>query len=59
VSLASGACVPCAAVDYSICGAAIAMPVAPAVGAIIKIGMVVGRLVRHFGGGLAVAFPTL
>ena len=59
LSLAPGQSLPCVVIDYSICGAAVFVAAAPAPGAIVKIGNVVGRVVRNFSGGFAVEFSTL
>ena len=59
LSLAPGQWLPCLVVDYSICGAAVSVAAAPPAGAIVKIGKVVGRVVRNFSGGFAVKFSAL
>ena len=59
LSLAPGQTMPCVVIDHSICGAAVFVAATPAIGAIVKIGRIVGRVVRHFAGGFAVTFPTL
>ena len=50
---------PCDVIDYSVSGAAVYAEAAPAVGSLAKIGNVMGRVVRVFGGGFAVCFVTL
>ena len=50
---------PCEVIDYSISGAAVYAEAEPATGSVVKIGKVVGRVVRVFGGGFAVCFVAL
>jgi len=51
--------IPCLVIDYSVSGVAVAADVTPDIGTIVKIGTVLGRVVRHVEGGFAVAFLTL
>jgi hypothetical protein len=46
----------CRVKDMSVSGAAILAPVEPAIGSLLAIGAVPGRVVRHFEGGFAVRF---
>jgi hypothetical protein len=50
---------PCHLIDYSASGVALYADVNPAMGAVVKIGALLGRVVRHFPGGFAVSFLTL
>jgi hypothetical protein len=59
VSLPTGQRFSCRVIDYSVGGAAMSAEFVPTLGAIVKLGSVVGRVVRHFSGGFAVTFPTL
>ena len=59
VLLSDGRAFPCQIIDYSIFGAAVFVEHEPAMGAILKIGKVIGRVVRQFPGGFAVEFPVL
>lgn len=59
LALSPGQGMPCQVIDYSIGGAAVQADAAPALGAVVKIGRVVGCVVRHFAGGFAVAFPVV
>jgi hypothetical protein len=56
LTLADGAVLPCFVVDISVSGAAISARVVPKIGAVLAVGMVVGRVVRHIAGGFAVQF---
>ena len=47
---------PCEVIDYSLGGVAVYADFSPAIGADVKIGKVLGRVVRQFGGGFAVSF---
>jgi hypothetical protein len=46
----------CLVLDLSISGAAVLAQTVPAVGTVLAIGLVIGRVVRHFDGGFAVRF---
>jgi hypothetical protein len=46
----------CLVLDLSVSGAAISADTVPDIGAVVAIGIVVGRVVRHFQGGFAVQF---
>ena len=59
LSLPGGQMLPCFVIDYSLGGAAITADDTPAIGTVLKIGRVAGRVVRHFNGGFAVTFPVL
>jgi hypothetical protein len=59
VSLLGEPALPCEVIDYSLGGAAVYADFSPAIGAIVKIGKVLSRVVRHFGGGFAVSFLAL
>jgi hypothetical protein len=59
VSVSGGVAVPCEVIDYSSGGAAMYAEVCPAIGSVVKIGKLLSRVVRHFGGGFAVSFVTL
>jgi hypothetical protein len=57
--LADGRLIECEVLDYSISGAGISAEVTPEIGEMIKVGDVIGRVVRHFPGGFAVRFTVL
>lgn len=59
VSLAGGQTMPCEVIDYSAGGAAVYAEIIPPLGSVVKVGTLLGRVVRQFGGGFAVAFLTL
>lgn len=46
----------CLVLDFSISGAAVSAQTVPAVGTVLAIGLVIGRVVRHFEGGFGVQF---
>lgn len=46
----------CRILDLSVSGAAIATATTPAIGTVLNVGSVTGRVVRHFAGGFAVQF---
>ena len=46
----------CLVIDLSEAGAQIAAGIAPAIGTVVAVGMLVGRVVRRFRGGFAVKF---
>jgi hypothetical protein len=56
VSLPGEPALSCEVIDYSLGGAAVYADFSPAMGAVVKIGKVLGRVVRQFGGGFAVLF---
>lgn len=55
----NGAVAPCQIIDYSVSGAGVISDLEPPIGAVIKLGTVVGRVVRKFAGGFAVEFVVL
>jgi hypothetical protein len=59
VMLADGSVLPCQIIDYSISGAAVSIDLEPDLGAVLKIGKVIGRVVRRFAGGFAVEFAVI
>lgn len=59
VTLAGTPPSPCDVIDYSVSGVAVYAEVEPAIGSVVRIGKVFGRVVRVFGGGFAVCFVTL
>jgi hypothetical protein len=54
--LADGRVETCLVLDFSVTGAAISADTVPDIRAVVAIGSVVGRVVRHFVGGFAVQF---
>lgn len=56
IILDGGEVLPCLVVDYSASGAAISADTSPAIGAVVTIGHVPGRVVRQFDVGFAVRF---
>jgi hypothetical protein len=56
IILSNGTVESCRVLDLSVSGAAISADTTPDIGAVLAIGGVVGRVVRHFGGGFAVRF---
>jgi hypothetical protein len=59
VALPGGFVLPCDVIDYSCGGVAVYADATPVMGSVVKIGTVLSRVVRHFGGGFAVAFMTV
>ena len=59
VSLPGEPALPCEVIDYSVGGAAVYADATPAVGSVVKIGKVLSRVVRVFGGGFAVSFMAV
>ena len=59
VAMPGGFVLPCEVIDYSCSGVAVYADAAPALGSVVKIGMVLSRVVRQFNGGFAVAFLTM
>ena len=53
---ADGAIESCLVLDFSLSGAAVSADTVPAVGTVLAVGSVVGRVMRHFEGGFAVQF---
>lgn len=51
--------IACTIKDMSASGAAILAPVQPAIGSLLAVGAVPGRVVRHFDGGFAIRFLVL
>jgi hypothetical protein len=49
----------CFLLDLSIGGTAVSADIVPQIGAVIGVGKVVGRVVRHFPGGFALKFITV
>ena len=56
IMLADGKIETCLVVDYSATGAAVSADTVPAVGTVLAVGKLVGRVVRHFEGGFAIQF---
>jgi hypothetical protein len=56
IMLADGKSETCLVVDYSATGVAVSADTVPAVGTVLAVGKIVGRVVRHFEGGFAVQF---
>ena len=54
--LADGTVVTCFIIDLSITGAAVSADFVPAVGTVLAVGKVIGRVARHLDGGFAVQF---
>lgn len=54
--LADGSCIPCLVADLSTTGAAITADIRPKIGAVLALGRIVARVVRHHEGGFAVRF---
>ena len=59
VRQSNGAVIPCQIIDYSISGAGVISDLDPPIGTVIKLGTVIGRVVRRFNGGFAVEFAVL
>jgi hypothetical protein len=59
VSLPGEPALPCEVIDYSVGGAAIYADASPEVGSVVKLGKVLSRVVRLFGGGFAVSFMAV
>jgi hypothetical protein len=56
ISLPGGVVLPCEVIDYSAGGVAVYAEITPNLGTVVKIGKLISRVVRHFGGGFAVVF---
>lgn len=56
MTLSGGRRETCLVLDISVSGAAISADTIPDIGTLVKIGLVDGRVVRHFKGGFAVHF---
>lgn len=56
VTLADGRTVDCFVIDVSVSGVAVSADVKPAIGTVMAVGRVVGRVRRHFAEGFAVEF---
>jgi PilZ domain len=59
VTLPDGTCITCKIVDLSLSGAAVASDTPPAMGALVMLGKVQGRVVRNVEGGFAIEFTRL
>jgi hypothetical protein len=59
LTLSDGSKMPCFVIDISVTGAAISADFVPAVGTVLAVGSVVGRVVRFVPGGFAVQFIQL
>jgi len=56
IVLADGKVETCLVLDFSVTGAAISADTVPDIRAVLAVGSVVGRVIRHFVGGFAVQF---
>ena len=56
IILPNGSRETCLVLDLSVSGAAISADTVPDIGTVLAVGIVVGRVVRHFDGGFAVQF---
>jgi hypothetical protein len=54
--LHDGTVASCFVIDVSASGAAVSADLVPAVGTVLAVGKVIGRVVRHFVGGFAIKF---
>ena len=54
--LADGSCIPCLIANLSTIGAAITSDLRPKLGAVLALGRIVGRVIRHHDDGFAVRF---
>jgi hypothetical protein len=54
--LADGMVMTCLVIDLSETGAAVSADLDPELGTVLAVGTIVGRVVRHFGGGFALRF---
>src|SRR5262245_16679180 len=59
ILLADGAVMSCLVTDLSACGAAVSAEIVPAIGTVLAVGKVIGRVARHFPGGFAVNFVDM
>jgi hypothetical protein len=57
--LADGSVLPCEIIDYSISGVAVDVDFEAELGTVLKVGKVIGRVVRRFAGGFAVEFANI
>ena len=56
LSFNDGRCTPCRIIDYSVSGVAVSADTNPELGVILKVGKIIGRVVRQFPEGFAVMF---
>ena len=54
--LADGSCIPCLVADPSTTGAAVTADIRPKIGAVLALGRIVARVIRHHDGGFALRF---
>lgn len=59
MSFSDGRVIPCQIIDYSISGTSVSADINPKFGAILKVGSIIGRVVRQFPEGFAVVFLDL
>lgn len=59
IQLTDGREYRCKVIDISLSGAALSLNVKPAIGAAVKLGVMKGRVVRHFEDGIAVEFAAV
>jgi hypothetical protein len=57
--LADGRLIECQVLDYSVSGAGVSAEITPEIGEMIKVGDIIGKVVRHFPGGFGVKFAVL
>jgi hypothetical protein len=57
--LADGSLLPCEIIDYSISGVAVEVDFEAELGTVLKVGKIIGRVVRQFAGGFAVEFANI
>lgn len=59
IKLDDGRAYPCRIIDLSLSGAAVEIDVRPAIGNMVSLGQMRGRVVRHFQEGIAMEFLTM
>ncbi|MDQ0455980.1 PilZ domain-containing protein [Rhizobium paknamense] len=59
LDLEDGRSYPCRIIDLSLSGAAVNVEIRPALGSVVRLGSMRGRVVRHFLEGVAIEFTTL
>jgi hypothetical protein len=59
ITLVDGSLLPCRIIDLSLSGAAVEIETRPPLGAIVRMGNMKGRIVRHFMEGVAIEFDSV
>lgn len=59
LSFNDGRCMPCRIIDYSVSGVSVSADANPELGVVLKVGKIIGRVVRQFPEGFAVMFLNI